>query len=184
MVAVLPGLVGALPADGLPGWARWQDLSWTGAGMRAVVPLYDAGGVLRSVRARSVGARADGCPKALPPRGYSTSGLVMANGAGKAWLRGGTSDAAIIVEGEPAWVLWCHAAPSVPVFGIISGSWAPALAGVVRSASSVLVVTDHDRAGDGYWTKIAYDVPHAVRWSHEKDDVSRYVAGGGAHPSS
>jgi len=174
MVATLPGLVGCLPESApLPPWARSRAGSWHASGHVALVPCWGLQGQLLGIRARAPGPRTDGTPKALPPSGRSMPRAMMANPTARAWLRGGDAPPAVVlVEGEPAWVRWSHAAPEAAVMGFVSGSWSPEWAERIRGADApVVVVTDHDPAGDKYAAAILASVPRAWRWEWEKDDT-------------
>ena len=152
-------LVVALPWRALgPPWAVYGGRRWAEIGYRAVVPVYDAGGVARSVRARCVGTPPERAPKALPPRGYSVRGLVMASQVGRAMLRGEAWPARVVVaEGEPQWLAACLEWPDRAVLGIVAGSWSAEIAARVPVGAEVLVVTDHGDvrgAGDRYAAQI------------------------------
>lgn len=106
-------LVRALAVDTpLPRWASYmgdaeEPRPWTALGYRAIVPVYDAAGDLRSVRARYVGVDEppDGV-KALPPCGHGIRGLVLACPLGRMMLSCGrwpwwAAGQPIEVPGEP-----------------------------------------------------------------------------------
>lgn len=166
------GALGSMHRPG-PAWARWAGQPWPEVGYRAVAPAVTADGVVRSVRCRRVWNHVSG-PKTLPPcpvgdRRYRASGLMLATRDGRAALRGGLDGRrVVIVEGEPAWLAWACARPSEVVLGMVSGSWDAEWATAVRRAASVLVVTDHDDAGQRYYERIAADVP-CERWRGDKD---------------
>lgn len=168
---------GALAGAGVVGelgtspeaWAVYSGDSWARQGYRAVVPMVDAAGAIRSVRARQVWSGADR-PKALPPTGYSASGLMMAGRRERQALAGGALRAVVLVEGEPAWLRWWAMGPGVPTLGIVAGSWSEAWTERLRGAR-VLVVTDHDEAGDRYAERIMTNCDDAVRWADDKDTV-------------
>jgi CHC2-type zinc finger protein len=133
-----------------PQWARYRGAYWPEHGFRVIVPVYDAAGSMRSVRAWRVTA-GEG-PKRLPPAGHRAAELVLANGAGVEILSGKSSAPcrAVIVEGEPDFLVWALRAPWHPVFGVLSGSWSPAFAKRIPYGSEVIVRTHHDEAGDRY----------------------------------
>lgn len=138
-----------------PGWAHLGARSWAALGYRVVVVMRDHEGVARSVRARCVGdAPWDGAPKALPPVGFKVGGLVMANRPGVRLLQGTAVGEVVVVEGEPQWMAACLRWPTRAVLGIVSGSWTAEIAARVPRGAEVLVVTDHDAAGEKYAEKI------------------------------
>lgn len=133
----------------LPRWASYQGQSWRTAGYRILVPMFDAAGEMRSVRAWRV--EDSGGPKRLPPAGCRATGLVMANGWALTLLREKRGPRRVLIcEGEPdalsATLRW----PGIPVFGIISGSWGPDFAERIPLGSQVIIATHHDTAGDKY----------------------------------
>lgn len=134
----------------LPRWARRQGRSWVDLGYRFVVPTWDEHGQVRSVRARRVDESLPG-PKALPPSGYSSGGLVLASTVAVKMLRGEVRpDRVIVSEGEPAWAAWQVADPAAAVFGIGSGWWTQGHARSIPDGAEVLLATDHDPAGNRY----------------------------------
>jgi len=160
-------LARAIPTDlVVPRWARFQRRPWPAQGYRCVVPMFDHGGLLRSVRARSVTV-GDG-PKALPPSGHSVAGLVMADLLGRTILRTGRRPELwpdfvrlriIVTEGEPDFLTWATAfseadltAPAV--LGVVAGSWTPDIADRIPDGSRVIVRTDHDAVGEKYACEI------------------------------
>ncbi len=158
-----PGVVDALelaramPTSGaLPRWARYrgageESRSWRELGYRLLVPMFDAAGEMRSVRAWRV--RPGDGPKRLPPSGHKASELVMADDFGRAMLAGQrTPEAVAIVEGEPDFVARCTVThdPKVAVLGIVSGSWTSAFANRIPVGARVYLRTDNDAAGDRY----------------------------------
>ncbi len=152
----------ALPLDAskLPVWAKW----WTKSGHRLIVPLFDAAGEIRSVRAGTV-VQSD-LPKRLAPKGFTVSGLVMADELGREVLRGGAwpgwhrgANQAVICEGEPDWLTYATESPLLQpppfaCFGIFAGGWTAELAARLPTGGTVFVDTDHDPAGDKYAAKI------------------------------
>jgi len=150
-------LARVIPERGeLPVWARYQGRSWRETGHRLIVPMFDADGELRSVRAWRI---VDGeSPKRLPPAGHKASGLVMADQWALAWLRGQRAPKRIVVaEGEPDFCVWATRLndPSLALVGIVSGSWGDAFAARVPIGCRVDVRTDADEAGARYMTEIA-----------------------------
>jgi len=156
-------LARAMPtAARVPEWAdRWR------LSHRLVVPFVDARGVVRSYRARSV----DGAlPKSLAPRGFSTAGLVLADGLARrvlgaaAWPSAWPADRRriVVTEGEKKWLQRCAPAARSEaadayrpaVVGVESGAWTDELAARIPDGSVVLVSTDRDDAGRQYGQRI------------------------------
>lgn len=160
------------PGAQLPRWARYrgrhraeshpQGLPWPELGYRLVLPVYDAKGAMRSVRAWRVGpAKHEDDPKRLPPALCRADGLLLANAEARAMLERGHDPGAkhelarlIVCEGEPDFLtiatryhdaLEAHPA----VLGLVSGSWTAEVASRVP-CGSVVVATHHDEAGDRY----------------------------------
>jgi hypothetical protein len=156
-------LARALPLDSLlPHWARYRGLTWADTGHSLVVPVVDAAGVIRSLRARRV--RDGDSPKSLPPSGYRVSGLVMADSRGRKLLATGMRPdelpvseplRVVVSEGEPDFLTWAtrfaDSDVAVPaVFGVVSGSWSQSIAGRIPGGSRVTVRTHLDEAGERY----------------------------------
>lgn len=162
----------ALPARGeLPAWASYQGASWRETGHRLLVPMFDAAGALRSVRAIRV-VEGD-APKRLPPAGYRASGLVMANDLALGMLRGTFEPRrALVLEGEPDFIDACAAPMAEPVakLGVVSGSWTEAFALRVPATALVLIYTDRDEAGDRYASAIRASLPanECRRWARRE----------------
>jgi len=118
------------------------------------LPVLDADGAIRSVRARRV-CSDNGTPKALPPAGYDCGGLVLANKLGRLVLLGeGYTQHVIVCEGEPAFLAWSLARPESAVFGIGSGWWTKGHADKIATGSTVVIATDDDDAGKRYATHV------------------------------
>jgi len=160
------GLAYALPKSAaLPAWARYRGRSWLDTGHRIIVPVVDANGVVRSVRASRVGP--GDTPKRLPPAGHKASGLVMADamavevlraGAWPSWAPGPAQ--IVIAEGEPDWWTWAvrtplHRIPKHACIGIFSGAWTADIAARIPDGAKVAIWTDHDAAGEKYAQQIA-----------------------------
>lgn len=153
-----------IPDTFAPAWIPWAGLDraeWHRL-YRLVTPMFDATGVMRSVRFRAVVATS-ASKKTLNPKGYGYGGLVMADPMGRAVLRGERADdgvtwdgRVIVVEGEPDFWTWsCHplrfgAAQTWAVFGIASGSWSEEIARRIPDGAKVLVRTHHDEPGEKY----------------------------------
>lgn len=145
-------IVFALPATAqVPGWASYQGRPWTETGHRLIIPMFDAAGVMQSVRAGRV---TDGdSPKRLPPGGYRASGLVMACPIAVGMLRGTfRPERVAISEGEPDWIWWSskYGISAYARIGITSGSWTNEIADRIPRGAAVFMRTDNDNAGDRY----------------------------------
>ena len=146
----------ALPI-GAPGasWAKYGGVPWAVTGHRMLVPMFDAAGVLRSVRAGRV--IAGDSPKRLPPAGHKAARLVMACPLARAMLRGTfAAERVIVSEGEPDFWAWSCATgiAAHARIGITSGAWTQELANKIPSGAIVFVRTDNDAAGDKYAAEI------------------------------
>ena len=155
-------LARALPRKvALPRWAWGPGGSWADTGHRMIVGLYDAGGVMRTVRA---GRIIEGnTPKRLPPAGHKAGQVVMADTVALEVLRLGKAPdyiaeplRIIIAEGEPDWLTWAtnrpldSRKPPFGVLGILAGAWCAELAARIPSGAHVIIRTDHDQAGEKY----------------------------------
>jgi hypothetical protein len=178
------GLVRALPTNGaLPAWARFRgeaerSSSWAELGYRAILPVVDAAGEMRSVRARAIVPVSGGQPKALPPLGFRAGGLALANPLAvvilqiAAWRASGDPAArehagcgwpwwadrrVVVTEGEPDFLTWAtrEGALSYAVLGTGSGMWSEAIADAIPDGSTVIIRTDQDDTGDRYAERIA-----------------------------
>jgi hypothetical protein len=152
------GLVYILPVNaGVPDWAACGQ-PWPKSGHRLICPVYDAKGELCSVRAWSPTSKDR---KRVAPKGYSTSGLVLADLLGQAMLRGEAKPSRVMVfEGEPDFV--CAAsmgrlldAERPAMLGVVSGAWTSAIAARIPDGAEVRVVPHADSAGEIYANKIA-----------------------------
>lgn len=168
-----------------PAWARFADgRPWSAAGFSAVFPCFDTSGTIRSVRARRtavvedplagfVEAKADG-PKAVPPFGHDTAGLVLANLAGAARLNGDYRIRRFwIVEGEPDTLAMSVALAGKgrmgeAVFGLFSGAWSWEMAKVFGQHDVVTVATHDDLQGRKYAEEVQASL-------YGKVNLKRYV---------
>jgi hypothetical protein len=143
------------PSGSLPSWAAYRGRSWRELGYRVLVPMHDAEGAMRSVRAWRV-TEAD-TPKRLPPSACKAAELVMADQWAIAWLRRQREPKRIVIaEGEPDFVTWAIRLnePDTATIGIVSGSWHKALAERFPIGVHVDVRVDHDAAGGRYFEEI------------------------------
>lgn len=166
-----------LHADHWPAWARTAGARWGESHYRALYPLYDHRGDLRSLRARwtshdvidhetgEVLEAGEEPPrgKAVPPEGYDVRGLVIANEVGLYLLKHGTWPESIPREARHAWIvegesdlsvacarIFTSARPLRAVFGIFAGAWTAAIAGRIPKGSTVILATDFDARGEQY----------------------------------
>lgn len=158
-------------ARALPPRVAGPDWAWTSEGghpwsstmFRCLFPLYDAQGRLRSVLARN--ARADAHRKSSAVLGFARAGLVLADRAGVAMLRGRVDQdyegkrVVVIAEGEMNFAAWAIAgehptSARTATLGIYSGSWTRDIVARIPRAAEVLIATDRDKAGDIYATSI------------------------------
>ncbi len=155
----------------LPTWARTGMRSWRDSGHRLVVPLYDAHGVVRSVRARDITSHAR--IKELTPSGHTVTALVMADRKAYRLLKDDTYDVdetmavhvrrvgVVVAEGTPDWLtaqlagVTQRGADAPAVFGIFSGAWTPEHAAKVPRGTPILIATDRDNQGEAYAANIA-----------------------------
>lgn len=166
-----------------PVWARYQGRAWIELGNRLVLPVYDAAGALRSVRARLV--TGGETPKSLPPCRHSTAGLVLANRGAVEMLRAGPEGPrarVLVTEGEPDYLTWASRLPAGAwaVLGLPgSGAWTADLAARIPAGSEVVIRTDPDAAGDRYAERIVEDLAGrcAVRVSHAASRRARAACG-------
>jgi hypothetical protein len=149
-------LVRVLPTDSrVPAWA----VAWLTTGHRALVPVVDKSGEVRSVRAWRV---CDGdTPKRVAPRGFQATGLVFACPFARALLAGAQlhEPRVVIAEGEPDALVWAttfsDADEDAPVvLGVVAGSWTHALAARIPLGAHVVIRTHHDAAGNRYADQI------------------------------
>ena len=154
-------LARCLPPDGpLPAWARYAGQSWRASGHRLIVPLFDGWGAPVSLHARSFATDAD--PKGLSPAGYSSAGLVMADGFARdvlargwpAWWNRSEPLTLVIAEGVPDYLTdasvfgeWEHAPATL---GVISGAWSADVAARIPDGCRVIIRTHDDEAGRRY----------------------------------
>lgn len=149
-------------ASALPRWTGyggendkpWR--SWPSAGLRLVLPMFDAIGDMRSLAfRRSFETERAWPPKSMAVNGFARTGLVMANAVGRHLLEHPVARAAgmsiVIEEGETDWLTACLAwarHDERAVFGVVTGSWSADLAARIPRAARVTIRTDTDAAGD------------------------------------
>lgn len=133
---------------------------------RLVLPLYDRNGVVRSLRWRSLSTAQ---PKSLPPIGFQTAGLVLADDVGRDVLMGRYDrwdERVCVVEGEPDFLTWAtrpRGPKSWATFGVVPGSWTEGIANRIPSGCEVIIRTHHDDKGDGYAATVERSVQGRCR---------------------
>lgn len=159
---VLWDLARALPCRRLPNWASMSaSASWFDSDHRLIFRLWDHHGQHVSLRARSIHPNAE--PKSIPPRGFETGGLILADSQAVKVLRGETSPGwplvFIVSEGEPDWLNWAHwqsdGNEDAPAhIGVSAGSWKEEFADRIPSGSVIIIRIHRDTAGQDYAGKI------------------------------
>jgi len=151
------GVVRFLPKDSLPEWFPWRH------GYMAML-AFDHHGLIQSIHGRMLGEPEKGKPKSRFPKGFSASGLVLANKTGTSWLRGKMQvESVVIAEGLTSTLATTMAMRAVgkwnvAVFGYTSGS-NTCIQQMPWTNQSVVVMTDHDKAGDLYAEKVLSVLP-------------------------
>jgi len=151
-------LARVLPVDFTgPSWARYQGKPWAAAGYRLLVPMVDAHGALRSLRAWRLAGSGE-APKRVAPAGKAMAGLVMACPIARSVLQTGQSPArepldVVITEGEPDFLTHAtrsegSAAPAV--VGVVASAWSSAVADRLPGDARIVIRTHRDAAGDRY----------------------------------
>jgi len=158
----------ALETD-CPPWARFGSADWFHSGHRVLLPLWDARGELRSLRAIRVGeARAD-VPAVLDPfhesRPFPRKGLVLTEMVSLAVLRHPSAPpedhayAVEMVRQHGFWIVpdelqflslaseWRIDADRPGVIGVLSGAWTAELAAKIPDGCTVTLLTGAGRAG-------------------------------------
>jgi KaiC/GvpD/RAD55 family RecA-like ATPase len=140
-----------------PSWARYRGKPWGAAGFRLLIPMFDAQGVLRSLRAWHFDPQED-VPKRVAPAGKSVAGLVMACPRARELLRTGRTPTSapidvVVAEGEPDFLT--HAtrtdeASAPAVLGVVASGWSSAVADRLADNVRVVIRTHRDAAGDRY----------------------------------
>lgn len=192
-------LVRAHPANGFVAkWMSRHGRPWNmGAQQyRVIVPLFDEHGAIASIHARALHPQdPKGKDKAASPKGYTMTGLVMADEMGRAMLDGRSRELragvqfanevldvdVVIVEGVPDFLsatsTWSTSAERVPaVLGVISGSWTRELALRIPHDARVVVATHPDARGEEYAQKIFLtlaDRCEVLRWAPATTEEAR-----------
>jgi hypothetical protein len=154
------GCVRYLPKHDLPDWWPWK---YSTMAMLA----FDHHGLVQSVHARIVGNVKDGVPKSRFPKGFSASGLVLANKSAVSWLRGKMEVPAVVIAEGLTSTLACTMALRKSgkwrwsVLGYTSGS-ASAIKQMPWDKQDVFIFTDDDKAGEDYAQRISEALPSTV----------------------
>jgi len=122
-----------------------------------VFPLWNHKGEVRSAVARPL----VGAGKALAPAGVDRRRLVLANPAAVRVLGGAApvEPVVFVLEGEPDWLTFAAAFPTLPVLGIGAGAWGPAFARRFPPGLRWWIATDDNAAGDRYAAGVADTLP-------------------------
>jgi len=160
--------------------ARTAKYSWIRTGHRVIVPVYDhtlsTARSVRGWRVDSAETRQPRGPKRLPPYGFSTRGLAMANTTARLSLH---DRPLLIVEGEPDYLTWITRTAD-PVIGIINGSLTAIMLEAFGAADAIYLRTHRDRAGDAYADTIARAVKcpvYRLAGHSEEDENDRLQKG-------
>jgi hypothetical protein len=164
-------LVRVLPVDFRgPSWARYQGKPWAAAGYRLLVPMVDAHGALRSLRAWRLAPSSED-PKRVAPAGKAMAGLVMACPIARGVLQTGQSAAegpldVVITEGEPDFLTHAarpEGAAAPAVLGVVASAWSSAVADRLPGDVRIVIRTHRDAAGDRYAADIRSSLADRVR---------------------
>lgn len=180
-VLSLQGCMGTLNKTAkLPDWARIAGKTWHQSGHYVVIPMCDAAGNIRSVRARRNHNPDSPYPKAVSPAGYSTRGLLMASRWARAQLKAQDLGEAwrgtvMLVEGEPAWLRACSTwqPQGVLVLGFVAGSCTEETRAAIAAAATVIVAVDDDEPGRKYAE--AWGFGRDVVVTFDKDECEKWT---------
>lgn len=152
-----------------PAWAACGSAPdarpWYATRYRAVIPLFDAHGQIRSVKARAI---SDGPgPKSIPPRDHDVARLVMANPTlayvlhTGAWPERVPPEARVVYagEGEPDYLslvqaVWGSKRPLAGVLGYFSGSFSFELFRRLPAGTRMIVYSQLDAEGQNYLARL------------------------------
>jgi hypothetical protein len=161
----------------VPRWAWGPGGAWNQSGHRLLTPMFDETGQIQSLHARNI-AENGPRPKGLSPARYDISGLVFAENFAQQILERGSfpewwdfpqeKSVFIVTEGVTDFLTWAthykdNAEDAPIVFGVIAGSWTPAIASRVPERCEVMVRTDQDAAGHKYADNICKTLLHPTR---------------------
>lgn len=156
-------LIRAMPRGDVPRWAY----GWQRDG-RALIPVFDYGGRLVSLRGRLLRPAAAGELKTRGAKGVGLRGRVYANPAARRMLAGDGAEverlwdsALVIAEGDPDWLTLatCWRGELAPaVLGVWSGSLTPETLARVPDGCRVLLCPHRDDSGIGYMRTAAAEL--------------------------
>lgn len=154
------------PGARLPRWAASKGGDWSRTGHRLILRLWSERGAFLSVRARRI--RDGEGPKDLAPSGFAVRGLFLADSLALQVLRDGPPDwwsprRFLFVEGTPDFLARVSIQPDASeqgpaVFGLVEGSWTPALAARVPDRSEIFVRQHADATGEAHVGRIVRDL--------------------------
>jgi hypothetical protein len=143
-----------------PSWWPWEHYYMA-------MLAFDSRGLVQSIHGRICKEPEEGRPKSRFPKGYSASGLVLANKTAVGWLRGKMPmQNVIIAEGLTSTVAATMAMRATDkwrwgVFGYTSGS-NKAIEQMPWDGQTVYILTDDDKTGNLYADKIMKVLPGNV----------------------
>jgi hypothetical protein len=151
------------------GVARWlpreTQLEWWPWQHRYIAMLaFDSKGYIQSIHGRVAGKVDPDKPKSRFPKGYSASGLVLANKTAVSWMKGKMKVSSVVIaEGLTSTLATTMAMRKTDkwdwaVLGYTSGSGS-AIKDMPWTDQTVYIVTDNDKAGNLYADKIAKALP-------------------------
>jgi len=151
------GIARWLPRDTELAWWPWQH--------RYLAMLaFDSKGYIQSLHGRVAGVVPPDKPKSRFPKGYSASGLVLANKTAVSWMKGKMKVANVVIaEGLTSTLATTMAMRKSDkwdwaVIGYTSGSGS-AMKDMPWTTQTVYVLTDDDSAGNAYAEKISQALP-------------------------
>ena len=151
------GIARWLPRDTELAWWPWQH--------RYLAMLaFDSKGYIQSLHGRVAGVVPPDKPKSRFPKGYSASGLVLANKTAVSWMKGKMKvDSVVIAEGLTSTLATTMAMRKTDkwdwaVIGYTSGSGS-AMKDMPWTNQTVYILTDNDSAGNAYADKISQALP-------------------------
>jgi hypothetical protein len=155
------GCVRWMAKDSLPEWWPWKYPMMT-------MLAFDYHGLVQSLHGRICGDVKEGTPKSRFPKGYSASGLVLANKSAVSWLRGKMEVPAVVIAEGLTSTLACTMALRKTgkwrwgVLGYTSGS-SSAIKQMPWTNQDVYVFTDSDKTGEDYCQRIVEALPTNIQ---------------------
>lgn len=154
------GIARWLPKTDNPDWWPWRH-------EYLACLAFDARGLVQSLHARIAGDVEPGKPKSRFPKGYSASGLVLANKSAVGWLRGKMDIPTVVIAEGLTSTLACSMALRKlgywkwGVLGYVSGSHS-AIKDMPWGNEEVYIFTDNDKTGDAYAERISQSLPSSI----------------------